>query len=198
MKPRSSRALRNLGTIIRTADWFGVRFIVCSNGTVSCFNPKVEQSTMGSLFRTEVLYADLPSYFPVVGALLDGQNLWGSPSPLPSLSSGSVLVVGNEGRGLTPQVRECVPTPSPSTTSAALPSPSTPPWPVPSSWRRCCKNRNTATPRLRLLRCYSYLKSEKQSHWRMNSLTVFHIQNRSVPKTPVQRSFYIESILKER
>ena len=62
MKPRSSRALRNLGTIIRTADWFGVRFIVCSNGTVSCFNPKVEQSTMGSLFRTEVLYADLPSY----------------------------------------------------------------------------------------------------------------------------------------
>ena len=103
----------NLGTIIRTADWFGVRRIVCSNGTVSCFNPKVEQSTMGSLFRTEVLYADLPSYLascglPVVGALLDGQNLWGSPSPLPSLSSGSVLVVGNEGRGLTPQVRECV------------------------------------------------------------------------------------------
>ena len=113
MKPRSSRALRNLGTIIRTADWFGVRRIVCSNGTVSCFNPKVVQSTMGSLFRTEVLYADLPSYLascglPVVGALLDGQNLWDSPSPLPSLSSGSVLVVGNEGRGLTPQVRECV------------------------------------------------------------------------------------------
>ncbi len=56
-----------------------------------------------------MLYADLPSHLascglPVVGALLDGQNLWGSPSPLPSLSSGS----GNEGRGLTPQVRECV------------------------------------------------------------------------------------------
>ena len=45
---------------------------------------------------------------PVVGALLDGQNFCCSPSPLPSLSSGSVLVVGNEGRGLTPQVRECV------------------------------------------------------------------------------------------
>ena len=193
----------NLGTIIRTADWFGVRRIVCSNGTVSCFNPKVVQSTMGSLFRTEVLYADLPSYLascglPVVGALLDGQNLWGSPSPLPSLSSGSVLVVGNEGRGLTPQVRECVTAPSPSPTSAALPSPSTPPWPEPSSWRRCCKNRNAATPRLRPLRCYSYLKSEKQSHWRINSLTVFHVQNPSDPKTPVQRSFYIESILKER
>ena len=135
---------------------------------------------------------------PVVGALLEGQNLWGSPSPLPSLSSGSVLVVGNEGRGLTPQVRECVTAPSPSPTSAALPSPSTPPWPEPSSWRRCCKNRNAATPRLRPLRCYSYLKSEKQSHWRINSLTVFHVQNPSDPKTPVQRSFYIESILKER
>ena len=105
--------MRNLGTIIRTADWFGVRCIVCSNGTVSCFIPKVVQSTMGSLFRTEVLYADLPSYLascglPVVGALLDGQNLCGSPSPLPSLSSGSLLVVGNEGHGLTPQVSECV------------------------------------------------------------------------------------------
>ena len=60
------------------------------------------------------------------------------------------------------------------------------------------QNPNAATPRLRLRRCYSYLKSEKQFHWRMNSLTFFHVQNRSVPKTPVQRSFYIESILKER
>lgn len=103
----------NMGTIIRTADWFGVRRIVCGAGTVSCFNPKVVQSTMGSLFRTEVLYTDLPSFLggcgrPVVGALLDGQNLWGSPSPLPGAKEGAVLVVGNESRGISPQVRACV------------------------------------------------------------------------------------------
>ena len=72
-----------------------------------------------------MLYADLPSHLascglPVVGALLDGQNLWGSPSPLPSLSSGSVLVVGNEGRGLTPQVRECVTHPTAESLNAAV------------------------------------------------------------------------------
>ncbi len=110
MKPRSSRALRNLGTIIRTADWFGVRRIVCSNGTVSCFIPKVEQSTMGSLFRTDVLYADLPSYSRCGSPVRRAEPLGLPVAPpfAPSLSSGSVLVVGNEGRGLTPQVRECV------------------------------------------------------------------------------------------
>ncbi len=95
MKPRSSRALRNLGTIIRTADWFGVRRIVCSNGTVSCFNPKVEQSTMGSLFRTEVLYADAPRR-PCLRSPVAPYSWWatravasprrsGSASPTPSL-----------------------------------------------------------------------------------------------------------------
>ncbi len=135
---------------------------------------------------------------PVVGALLDGQNLWGSPSPLRSLSCGSVLVVGNEGRGLTPQVRECVTHPVTISNLGGTAESLNAAVPEPSSWRRCCKNRNAATPRLRPLRCYSYLKSEKQSHWRIDTLTVFHVQNLSVPKTPVQRSFYIESILKER
>ena len=49
----------NLGTVIRTADWFGIRQIVCSHDTVSCFNPKVVQSTMGNLFRVRVSYCDL-------------------------------------------------------------------------------------------------------------------------------------------
>ena len=80
----------NLGTIIRTADWFGVRRIVCSEDTVSCYNPKVVQSTMGGLFRTEVTYTDLPAYLnncnkPVYGALLDGESIWsGTPLQLPS------------------------------------------------------------------------------------------------------------------
>jgi len=102
----------NLGTIIRTADWFGVREIVCSEGTVSCYNPKAAQATMGSLFRTSVRYGDLPAYLsecgrPVFGALLDGVPIWGG-SPLALPAEGAVLVIGNESRGLTEEVRRRV------------------------------------------------------------------------------------------
>ncbi len=103
----------NLGTIIRTADWFGIRQIVCSEGTVSCFNPKVIQSTMGGLFRTAITYTDLPAYLsgcgtPVFGALLDGENIWSPSSPLQLPQEGAVLVIGNESRGITPEVQACV------------------------------------------------------------------------------------------
>jgi TrmH family RNA methyltransferase len=103
----------NLGTIIRTADWFGVRHIVCSLDSVSCFNPKVVQSTMGSLFRTSVSYTDLHDYLnscgkPVFGALLDGQSIWSPHTPLQLPAEGAVLVVGNESRGISPEVQECI------------------------------------------------------------------------------------------
>ena len=103
----------NLGTILRTADWFGVRHIVCSEGTVSCFNPKVVQSTMGALFRTRVEYADLPTYLhdcgkPVYGALLDGEDIWGSTHSMSIPEVGAVLVIGNESQGITPEVQQCV------------------------------------------------------------------------------------------
>ena len=103
----------NLGTIIRTADWFGVRHIVCSPDSVSCFNPKVVQSTMGSLFRTSVSYTDLHDYLhscdkPVFGALLDGQSIWNPHTPLQLPAEGAVLVVGNESRGISPEVFEGV------------------------------------------------------------------------------------------
>lgn len=102
----------NLGTIIRTADWFGVRHIVCSEGTVSCFNPKVVQSTMGGIFRTQIEYTDLPEYLshcgkPVYGALLDGENIWGGKG-LQMPEEGAVLVIGNESKGITPEVQACV------------------------------------------------------------------------------------------
>ena len=101
----------NLGTIIRTADWFGVRRIVCSEGTVSCYNPKVVQSTMGGLFRTEITYTDLPEYLsncnkPVYGALLDGESIWGKETLAPLPQEGTVLVIGNESRGITPEVQQ--------------------------------------------------------------------------------------------
>ena len=103
----------NLGTIIRTADWFGVRHIVCSEGTVSCFNPKVVQATMGSVFRTQVVYTSLPDYLrgcgkPVYGAMLNGENIWGEDQPLRLKDDGAVLVIGNESRGITPEVQQCV------------------------------------------------------------------------------------------
>ena len=103
----------NLGTIIRTADWFGVRHIVCSEGTVSCFNPKVVQATMGGVFRTKVVYTSLPDYLqscgkPVYGAMLDGEDIWGESQPLRMPVGGAVLVIGNESRGITPEVQQCV------------------------------------------------------------------------------------------
>lgn len=101
----------NLGTIIRTADWFGIRHIICSEGCVSCFNPKVVQSTMGGLLRTKIEYCDLPQYLarcgkPVFGAVLNGENIWEQPLGMPE--EGAVLVIGNESRGITPEVQACV------------------------------------------------------------------------------------------
>lgn len=101
----------NMGTIIRTADWFGVRRIVCSADTVSCYNSKVVQSTMGGIFRTEILYTDLPSYLgncglPVFGALLDGENIWSGHNSLRLPAEGAVLVVGNESRGISTEVQQ--------------------------------------------------------------------------------------------
>lgn len=97
----------NMGTIIRTADWFGIRRIVCSHDSVSCFNPKVVQSTMGGIFRTRIEYMDLVEFLRgekakgrlVYGALLDGENIYGS-----KLEKDAVLVIGNESRGISAEV----------------------------------------------------------------------------------------------
>ncbi|MBQ3580108.1 MAG: RNA methyltransferase [Bacteroidales bacterium] len=95
----------NLGTIIRTADWFGVRHIVCSHDTVSCFNPKVVQSTMGSLFRVAVDYCDLRQWLsscgkPIYGAVLDGDDIRKS-----EITPSAAIVIGNESRGISPELQ---------------------------------------------------------------------------------------------
>ena len=99
----------NLGTIMRTADWFGVRTLVCSPDTVSCFNPKVVQASMGAVFRTEVLYTDLPAWLaachkPVYGASLQGKPISAVDSP----NDEAVLVIGNESVGISPEVMKQV------------------------------------------------------------------------------------------
>ena len=97
----------NMGTIMRTADWYGIRHIVCSRDTVSVYNPKVVQATMGAIFRTRVEYVDLAEWideankkgFATYGAMLDGTDYRTA-----TLQGPAVLVVGNEGRGISAPV----------------------------------------------------------------------------------------------
>ncbi|MDR1405870.1 MAG: RNA methyltransferase [Prevotellaceae bacterium] len=100
----------NLGTVIRLADWFGICRIVCSPDTADCYNPKVVQATMGAIFRVKVHYAALPEFLQrakksvaVYGAFLDGDNIYQKP-----LTSGGVVVVGNEGNGISPGVAAAI------------------------------------------------------------------------------------------
>ena len=69
----------NLGTMMRTADWYGIRHIVCSTDTVSCYNPKVVQASMGAVFRTRVEYVDLPQWLATCGMPVFGASLQGEP-----------------------------------------------------------------------------------------------------------------------
>ena len=98
----------NLGTIIRIADWFGIRHIFCSPDTADVYNPKVVQATMGSLARVNVVYMgletllnDLPQNFPVYGTLLDGESIY-----CQQLSAVGIIVMGNEGNGISAPIRQ--------------------------------------------------------------------------------------------
>ena len=96
----------NMGTIVRTADWFGIRQIVCSKTTVELYNPKVIQATMGSFTRVKVYYTDLELFIDgdlkerrVLGAFLDG-----TPVQRFSFQPSDVIVIGNEANGITAPV----------------------------------------------------------------------------------------------
>ena len=94
----------NLGTIIRTADWFGFKQVICSVNTVEVYNPKTVQATMGSLSRVTVCYTDLSSFLenstlPVFGAVLDGNSIYAT-----DWGEEGLVILGNEGQGITPEV----------------------------------------------------------------------------------------------
>ena len=100
----------NLGTIIRIADWFGITHIYCSQDTADVYNPKVVQATMGSIARVKVEYGDLlglveslPDDVPVYGTLLDGDNIYQQ-----TLESRGLIVMGNEGKGISPALAKKV------------------------------------------------------------------------------------------
>jgi TrmH family RNA methyltransferase len=98
----------NLGTIIRTADWYGITKIIASEETTDVYNSKVIQSSMGSFTRTQVFYTSLVEFLkanktPVYGTFLNGENAHSF-----NYGKGGILVVGNEANGISAEVEKFV------------------------------------------------------------------------------------------
>ncbi|MBR3566879.1 MAG: RNA methyltransferase [Salinivirgaceae bacterium] len=97
----------NLGTIVRTAAWFGIKNVFCSPDTVDVYNPKVIQSTMGAIFKVNVTYCDLATLaatahkanVSLFGTRLDGESIYA-----PSLPKNAIVVMGNESKGLSAEI----------------------------------------------------------------------------------------------
>ena len=103
----------NLGTIIRVADWFGIRHIFCSIGTTDAYSPKTVQASMGAVARVQLHYVNLYDFLrdiksknpstPLYGTFLEGNNIYKE-----SLTSHGIIIMGNEGNGIGKQVQELV------------------------------------------------------------------------------------------
>lgn len=101
----------NLGTILRIADWYGINHIVCSENTVDVFNPKVVQASMGAIFRVKTFITDLATFIktstekgvPVYGTFLEGKNIYQQ-----TLSPNGIIVLGNEGNGISEAISRMV------------------------------------------------------------------------------------------
>ena len=98
----------NLGTIIRIADWFAIPTIYCSEDTVDAYSPKVVQATMGSIARVKIVSANLADVIrratvPTFATLLDGNNIYNEQLP-----TDAIIVMGNEGKGISPTLRQLI------------------------------------------------------------------------------------------
>ncbi len=100
----------NLGTIIRVADWFGIRDIICSENCADAFNPKTIQATMGAIARVKVHYVDIqkfaneiPNGIPVYGTFMNGNDIYSE-----ALTENGIIVMGNEGNGISPETEKLV------------------------------------------------------------------------------------------
>ena len=99
----------NLGTIIRTADWFGIDTVFASFQTADIYNAKALQATMGSLKRVKVIYCNLEELIkdndrlPVIGTLLEGKNLYQENIP-----GYGFVIMGNEGKGISESLRQLI------------------------------------------------------------------------------------------
>jgi TrmH family RNA methyltransferase len=100
----------NMGTIIRIADWFGIKHIFASQTSADAFAPKVVQASMGALARVQVQEVDLENFLltlkeklPIYGTFLKGENIYTTP-----LSSNGIIVLGNEGNGISPAIEKLI------------------------------------------------------------------------------------------
>ncbi len=99
----------NLGTIVRVADWYGIRQLICSPTTVDIYNPKAIAASMGSFTRVHWYYTDLPTYvrshpaIPIYGTFMDGQSVYET-----SFAPGGILLMGNEANGISPALAPLV------------------------------------------------------------------------------------------
>ncbi len=100
----------NVGTIIRIADWFGIKQIFVGTGTAELYNPKVIQATMGAFTRVSVHAVELKTFLndykiktrlPVFGTLLEGNNIYKE-----KLKSNGMLVMGSEGNGISGDIQK--------------------------------------------------------------------------------------------
>lgn len=101
----------NMGTIIRLADWFGIKNIISSEDSADLFNPKTVQSTMGAIARIKVHYLSIKDFLaiaiklkiPVYGTFLEGENLFTT-----ELTSNGIVVMGNEGKGISKEIEALI------------------------------------------------------------------------------------------
>lgn len=101
----------NMGTILRIADWFGIGQVICSENTVDVYNPKVVQASMGAVFRINTSFTDLPAFLeiarikniPIYGTFLGGADIYRE-----TLTSNGIVVLGNEGNGISDAVEKHV------------------------------------------------------------------------------------------
>jgi len=98
----------NLGTIIRLADWFGIDALYCSLNTADAYAPKVVQASMGAIARVNIHYVDLPFFLsqqnvPIYGTFLEGDNIYQK-----KLQQNAIIVMGNEGNGISKEVEQLV------------------------------------------------------------------------------------------
>lgn len=98
----------NLGTIIRTADWYGIHKIIASTETAEFYNPKVISATMGSFARVEVFYTELPAYLSNVNHKVYGAYLDGTDVHAVNFGDGGLMVIGNESRGISPELEKFI------------------------------------------------------------------------------------------
>ena len=98
----------NMGSIVRTADWFGIKNVVCSDDTCDIYNPKALSAAMGSAFRVKVHYTNPETFLssaktagmPVYAAVMDGENLYKT-----KLSPRGIIIMGNESKGIDNKIK---------------------------------------------------------------------------------------------